>query len=276
MPIEHGLTHAEYLSRRAVSNSLMTDLKRSPAYCWAMNINPARPKRKSTAAMLAGTLAHCMILEPDEFPHRYSIRPDGMDLRTKAGKEWQERQYGREPASLQQEDDAMAQRAAVLAVPELAEILENGEAEVSAFWTDEATGLLCKARPDWLHHRKDGRCVILDIKTTSENGPDDFGRSVNTFGYHRQAAHYIDGVEACGLDVAEFRFAIVTSAYPFLAYTAVLDEDTLQQGREEVAELRALYAECVTSNHWPHHIGTQIVGLPAWARRSIEIEVGYV
>lgn len=275
MSIERGMTHAEYLSRRAVSNSLMSDLKRSPAYCWAMNMNPARPKRKSTAAMLAGTLAHCMILEPKEWGLRYSVRPDGLDLRTKAGKEWAERQCG-EPVSLSQEMDAEFQRAAVTDVPELSEILSSGEPELSVFWTDEATGLQCKARPDWLHQRKDGRYVILDLKTTSETGPDDFGRSVNTFGYHRQAAHYIDGVEACGLDVAEFRFAVVTSAYPFLAYTAVLDEDTLQQGREEVAELRALYAECQRANHWPHHVGTQIVGLPAWARRSIEIEVGYV
>ena len=74
-----------------------------------------------------------------------------------------------------------------------------------------------------------------------------------------------------------FVFAVVSTAYPFLATAYVLDDETEAQGHDEVAELLELYEQCQRTNYWPGFgPGYQVVSLPKWARREIETEVSYV
>lgn len=66
----------------------------------------------------------------------------------------------------------------------------NGHAEVSVFWTDEVTGVRCKARIDYLRLRG-----MVDLKTFMAK-PDQhpitaFLLNVQRFGYDVQAAHYV-------------------------------------------------------------------------------------
>jgi hypothetical protein len=274
MPIKYDMTAADYHAAPGVSNSMLNDLHKSPFHCWAMHINPRRPVREQTAPMMLGTLAHTAILEPGAMDDRYVVRPDDIDARTKAGKEWIAAQ-DRSIITLDQEGAAQKQRAAVLAVPELAEILKRGRAESSVFWNDATTGLDCRCRPDWLTKASSGKAIVLDLKTTADASADAFGRSIWTYGYHRQAAHYTAGIEAQGIEVEAFVFAVVTNSYPFVAAAYVLDEDSLAQGQEEISELLDLYANCQRSGSWPFATGYQIASLPKWARRNLEIEVSY-
>jgi exodeoxyribonuclease VIII len=158
-------------------------------------------------------------------------------------------------------------------------MLRTGRAEASVFWRDESSGVECRARPDWLHRPTGkGRDIIcLDLKTTVDAAPDAFSRSINTYGYHRQAAHYTAGLEAEGFRVVSFVFAVVTSSAPFVSVAYVLDDATISQAEQERAELLDTYARCNSANEWPAYgAGLQLIGLPAWARRAEEIEVGYV
>lgn len=258
-----------------VSNSLLSDLAKSPFHCWALNFAPNRPERTETASMKAGTLAHCLILEPDTVTERYVVQPLDLDPRTKAGKEWTAAQ-SRVIVTGEQMKTAEEQRAAVMAVPELASILTMpGVAESSVFWTDQETGLSCMCRPDWL---VDGPEVIcLDLKTSADAMPDGFGKSCASFGYHRQAAHYSNGLRANGLEVDLFVFAVVSSAYPFIAAPYVLDADSYAQGEEEIAELMTLFKQCKDTEKWPAFgDGYQVASLPRWARREIGSEIAYV
>ncbi|WP_063653739.1 PD-(D/E)XK nuclease-like domain-containing protein [Candidatus Arsenophonus triatominarum] len=68
----------------------------------------------------------------------------------------------------------------------VSELLENGEPELSIFYHTEK-GTLLKIRPDWLGLYS-GAPFILDVKTTDDFH--DFGKSVDKFGYHLQAAFY--------------------------------------------------------------------------------------
>ena len=43
--------------------------------------------RPDAAHLSLGTAIHSAILEPNNFDKEYHVRPDGIDLRTKAGKE---------------------------------------------------------------------------------------------------------------------------------------------------------------------------------------------
>lgn len=268
----------EYHANSAVSNSMLSAMAKSPAHCYALHLAPGRPANASTPAMMAGTLAHCMILEPDEFPHRYVTKPADLSLATKDGKAFKASiPEGMELISEEQRDTAMAQRAAIMADPVLASLLSSGHAELSAFWQDKATGLQARCRPDWLHFTGPNRVRVLDIKTISDITLDAVSRSIASYGYHRQQAHYVAGLEACGLVVEEFVFGFVSSSYPVLALPYVLDDEAVAQGVEEVGELMARYAHCLRTNQWPlAGEGCQMVGLPRWAKRETEVEVGYV
>ena len=265
----------DYHATDAVGNSVLSDLKDSPAHCWALHINPLRPKREPTAAMRLGTLTHTAILEPDDVRRRYVVRPSDINPRTKAGQEWESAQVGLEVITADEWLMVDAQRAAVQQSEDLRALLSSGNAELSAFATDKATGLRVKCRPDWLHFTGPNRVRVLDLKTTTDITLDSVERSVATFGYHRQQAHYTRVLEAIGLTVEDFVFGFVTKTYPFFALPYRLDDETVAQGHEEVGELLSLYSACLRNNHWPLASGIQTAGLPRWARRETEIEVTY-
>ena len=273
-----GLSNKAYHAADALNNSTLASMARSPAHCYALHLAPGRPQRIATPAMLAGTLAHCAVLEPLEMAARYAVRHAGLDLRTKAGKEWFDSiPAGLETITEEQRNTADAQRAAVFDVPELAELLAAGEAEQSAFWNDPATGLLCKCRPDWVHPLADDRVILMDVKTTTDADPKAFAKTVWQYGYHRQAAWYSNGYErATGKQVAAFVFAVVTNAYPFLAAACVLDEQFQTLGADDCRELLDEYAACKRSGYWPGFTGMNVVTAPAWALPSQELEVSYV
>lgn len=271
------ITAAEYHADEAVGNSMLSTLKDSPAHCYALHMAPGRPERVATAAMRLGTLTHTAILEPEEFHKRYTFKPDGLNLATKEGKAWKDAMGGLEVITSEEAEMVDQQRGAILGHPELARLFSWGDAERSVFWNDNATGLRCKCRPDWLHFTGPNRVRVVDLKTTTDITFDEVSRSVAKFGYHRQQAHYTRGLEACGLVVEDFVFAFVTKAYPFFALPYRIDDESLAQGYEEVDELLALFSNCKRANNWPlSGEGVQTVGLPRWAKRETEVEVGYV
>jgi hypothetical protein len=264
-----GMPNAEYHAGPGVSCSMLGDMAKSPAHCWALHHDPDRPAREASAAMVLGTLVHAYVLEPDEVGQRYATRPEGLSMATKDGKAWAAQvPAGIEIVSHEQALAAQRCRAAVLAVPELAALLSEGAAEQSAYWTDEATGLLCRCRPDWVHPLLDGRVILLDLKTTTDASPEAFARSVWNFGYHRQAAWYSAGyAKASGKEVAGFVFGTVTSAWPHLAAAYMLDDTAMERGAADCGRLLAQYAVCQASGQWPGYpAGVNLLSLPAWAK----------
>lgn len=276
--IIHDMTNADYHATSAVSNSVLSSIARSPAHCYALHIADDRKPMQTTPAFFAGTLAHCAILEPAALLDRYMLKPEGLDMRTKEGKAWK----AALPAGVLTIDadeyaTALAQRDAVHGVPELAELLGAGVAEVSAFWRDDETGLQCKCRPDWVHTLSDGRVILVDVKTTTDASPQQFSRTVWRYGYHRQAAWYSAGyARAAGVEVAGFVFAAVTNARPFIAAAHTLDDDYLRIGQDECRSLLDEYADCKLTGRWPAFPGMNLLSPPAWAVAGDDVEVSYV
>ncbi len=147
--------------------------------------------------------------------------------------------------------------------------------EVSGVWIDKGTGLRCRARYDaWAS----GAPILVDVKTASDITPDGFARSVATYGYHRQQAHYSAGFRALTGQAPEmFLFAAVSSAAPFVAVPYLLDAEAVAQGEAEIRHLLELFARCKESNRWPGpgDSGIQTIGLPRWALPQEEMEVSY-
>jgi exodeoxyribonuclease VIII len=207
------------------------------------------------------------VLEPHAFSDRYRVKPAGMNFSTKAGAAWRDdTPAGVEIVSEAEHAAATRQASNLRQLPEIAALLCDGQSEVSFFWIDQATGVLCKGRADWVFRTNAG-VVLLDLKTTEDATPEAFARSCARYGYHRQAAWYCDGwTQATGETVLGFVFGTVESAWPNDAVPYMLDDDAMNRARAQISELRALHADCEARGEWPG-ISSQIttLNLPAWA-----------
>lgn len=268
---------ADYHADISVSNSMLSAMNKTPAHCYALYLDPDRPANEQTAAMKAGSLMHTAVLEQAQMAARYAAKPEGMSFATKDGKAWREGvPEGVEIISADDAIKAQMQRAAIWRVPVLAKLLSHGFAESSCFWIDESTGLRCRARPDWIHPTGAKSCVVVDLKSIHDLTAESVQRAIAQYGYHRQQAHYRNGVTACGLLVEEFVFGFVSASYPYLAAAMVIDDESAGQGQEEVAELLAKFKGCQDIGYWPAFgDGYAPTSLPLWARRSQELEVQY-
>lgn len=270
--IHHGIENDAYHSAAGLSKSGLDQIARSPFHYFARYLAENRPTFEPTAAMAAGTLAHCAILEPEKVDQQYQVGPDV----AKTTKAWKEFEAALPPGVIgikpDQHATAMAQRAAVLQLPDVKEAFASGHAEVSAWWPDPITGVLCKCRPDFVHEC-DGGVVLFDLKTTVNASPSEFARSVARYRYHVQAAYYSDGYKiASGKDVLGFVFLCVESDYPFAASALMLDEESFEHGRREYRRNVNTYAACLERGEWPgYSTAIETVSLPAWAMRGEEV-----
>ncbi len=279
----------EYQSIDAMSQSALREFARSP---WHFkNRVPVVP----TKPMLGGKLTHCAVLEPDAMAARYFVMPKSEHKKpteaqwnaknpnesSKAAMAWWKEQTELAGSKIIISADeyftTRQQLEAIARDPELGPIFASGDSEVSMFWIDKATGVYCKARPDHIHNRKNGRIVMPDLKAMGDDSPVAFRKAMASMGLHRQQAHYLNGYQAITGEDADFLFAAVSSTAPFLATAYRLVDEAAQQGRDEVAELLEDYARCLDSNRWPAYAPEdRMVDLPRWAKRDNEVEVEIV
>ncbi len=164
-------------------------------------------------------------------------------------------------------EHAEAVAASVLANPSAAALFSNGTAEQSAFWVDEETGILRRARFDFLPDAVAGQRLNLpDLKTADSSEPEAFGKKAASYEYPMQAAAYVDAAIALGLDDDPlFWFVAVEKEAPYIVTVSYADEDTLQIGRHLNRKALRIYAECVATDHWPtYQPEPAALWLPAW------------
>lgn len=267
--IVHGLSNEDYHAGRGLSCSGVKRLRRSPFQYHALTLPSDAPRSEPTAAMFNGTLTHCALLEPGEFDKRYKVGPD-VSKNSNAWKDWaaQAAADGITAITAQQRETAQRQALALSAIPDIATLLNDGAPEVSAYWIDAESGILCKCRPDWVAPVAYGSGVILvDVKTASDASPGGFARQCASFGYHLQADWYSRGYAAAsGLEVFGFVFAVVESEYPHDAAPYMLSERDLKKAEAANREALTLFARCQAAGQWPGYAKEiQILELPAWA-----------
>ncbi len=260
-----------YHSGPGISKSGLDDINANPAIYYARHLDPSRPPPKSRAGQLEGALAHCAILEPAEFNKRYAVGPDVIRS-TKVWKEFEAAHPGMECIKPDQYEAAHRQADSVRRLSEIAEALQRGMAEVSAYWTDPATGELCRCRPDWVYQPNETGAILLDVKTCSDAKPSEFARQVARKAYDKQAAFYTDGYGiASGKTVHGFIFLAVETEWPFAASACMLDEDGVEIGRRAYRRNLNTYSECLKSGMWPGYSESiEIIRLPKWLTKEEE------
>jgi PDDEXK-like domain of unknown function (DUF3799) len=265
--IRYGIPIDKYHGGPGISKSGLDEVNQSPWIYFSRHLDPNRPKEAGqTAAQLAGNLAHCAILEPDEFDKRYIVGPD-VNKNTNVWKAFVAENADKTVIDQKQRDIAKGQAKSVLRIPDVARGLSKGQAEVSAYWIDPDTGVLCRCRPDWVSPVDDAGVILWDVKTYSDASTGDFARQIARMRYHVQDAFYSDGYgRAAGLEVYGFVFVAVEDKWPFAANAIMINETSEEQGRRQYRRDLNTYAACLKSGLWPGYAETiQMVDLPNWA-----------
>lgn len=262
-----GVPIGEYHAHKSVSKSQLDQFAKSPAHYLASLTTP----RKETPAMRIGSLFHGLVLEPERV--KIAVAPV-CDKRTKEGKaifaEFEAANQGAEIVSADEGEMLLGMRESVMAHP-AARALLNGQgiAEGSTFWYDERSGELCRCRPDF--YRQD-LGIIVDLKTTDDASPEAFAKSIAKYGYHRQNAMYVDGVEAVTGDyVKGFVFVVTEKSAPYCTAVYSLDTQGAELGRDQYKRLLLDLADCKIARNFPGYSDKiEVLSLPAWEVRKYE------
>lgn len=159
-----------------------------------------------------------------------------------------------------------------------------GRAEQSFFARDPETGVMCRARADWLPDVPDGgRLLVVDYKSTADASPAGFASSSAKFGYHQQGPWYCDVLSWLGLDHGiPPLFVLVAQEKdpPYLVTINRLKERSIEWGRVLNRKARDIYRHCTQTGAWPGYdagpTGITELDLPGWqvARYEAQLDAG--
>lgn len=254
-----GIPFDQYLQIPAFSNSAASLLLHSPL---RMRLGFS----EDTESTSFGSAAHVSLLETSEFTQRYMEGPDER-RNSNAWKKAEAAAIAKGKILLKPAEwlEAKQMNAAICMNSTAMKWLQGGRTELTILWRDKATKLLCKARIDSLSDD-----WAVDLKTCKNGTPDAISRSVWTYGYHRQQAHYTLGLRAHGIK-ARFRFLFV-ERQTLDVIPVMLDPLAVDAGQEQIDGLKRLYAECQKRDEWPGIANGQVlkIDLPTYAYTQLE------
>ena len=228
------------------------------------------PPRIATTAMKFGSMIHKFVLEPKLFSHSYALLDD---KRTKQGKATalalQEKGI-QTFTSLEFETIAAMKKSLaknsfvskyIFDDSQNGLEIDMGASEQSYWWKHRETGLQCKCRCDYLVDD-----MVIDLKTTGEGGasPDKFTRTISSFFYHLQAAHYLQGTGA-----KRFIFVAVEKVFPYSVGVYELSPHFIERGYELQEQALSDIKQAQESGIWKGYTNYEPEGIktltpPKW------------
>lgn len=307
--IYYNVPQEQYFALQAANNSGLVAIQRSPLHYWSKFLDPEREPYKVSPSLHLGSAIHCAILEPERFEKEYRKEPLPTDYQgalvtlddyknkceylglKKSGVKDEVRARIKEASPNEIFFDEILDQFSKFKLLNKAQwraantiarnvrnsvaaqvMLGDGAAEVMMVWNDPETGVLCKARADWL--TKDGS-IIIDFKSSKNASPEEFWKSYIDYKYYRQAAWYLEGAEVLFGKSEErlFIFPVYETEPPYASAVYESKRHMLDEGRKENRFLLKKYAECLSKNEWPGYPDTIIpVNVPAWWKSKITTE----
>jgi len=254
----------------AVSHSMLEVFSRSPRLFQGRFVTQTIEPDPPTPELLLGSVVHTCVLEPERLEEDYVI----CEAKTRAGKLWD--------AAAQ--DAASSGRTAVLesVVHQSHRIAEaihscqraqsmlaaDGPVEESLRW--QRGDVACKLRADKIinDERFGGWIGVVDLKTAADPSKEAFERAAASYGYHRQAAWYIDGIEATYELPAVFYWIVIGKSEPFDVCVYKASDAMLASGRAQNTALLERLEMCFTTGEWllPEQAELTELNLPKWAQ----------
>ena len=277
---------SDYHSIDALSNSSLSVLygngKGDPAGFHARFIAKTM-KTEETDAMRLGSAVHMLALEPERFDDEYRIeagpinsstgKPYGRD--TKKFEAWLAEAQSNDKRKLILQDEfaeslaiakAFQSHLYIRAVMSLSseKVFERGYE--MAYLIDGEDPIRIKCKPDCVIPSEG---LIIDLKTTSDPHPDAWKWSAEEYGYHRQAAIYLQAMGAYYGRPFRFLFGVVRSRAPYEVGVYELDEPSIERGWSQVEDLIAEYAQRKREDNWRSdwQVGIHSLNVPERRKR---------
>lgn len=261
------MNRSEYEAIDAVNWSRLKLMRISPFHY------ASHTPKKPTPAMLIGSAADCLVLEPRLFADKFAVYPG--ERRGNAWKDFKAENSARTILNQTESDTAKEIAHAVNMNPTARALLAQGSAQKVLTWTDAETGIKCKGIADYVGRR------LSDLKTTAAIEPRRFGRHAAEMGYHCQLALYADGLAANGIETeGDPALIVAQNCRPYDSIVYTVPEDIIEAGRTEYRRLLRRLAECMESCIWPGVDEGQPevpLVLPSWAYddgEDIELTMG--
>ena len=278
--VENLPSEEYHADRTAVSSSGLRKALKSAA---TFRANWLSHEEEGTKVMQFGTLAHLCVLEPWKFMQTYVVQPDFGDMRSSKNRasrdEWRaEQKPGTTIVTQEEYDTLQGMVEALVAHPDARAALTNGKSELSGWYRDQETGLLCRIRPDFLHFN--GKALI-DIKTTVDCEAGRFSRAISSYGYHVQLAMYAAGCEAItGIRVEFPTIIAIEKKPPYEIAVYVLDQGSMDVGTALYRRALRRIAESIRTGNWAmYQKEVQSIAIPKWefdaaGDEGLETEIG--
>lgn len=247
-----------------------------PPSCPALFKYEQDHKQPHKKAFDFGSAAHQLVL--GEGPGIVEI--SAPDMRTKAAQEQRDAAYAEGKIPLLPKEYAQVEEmAAELKRHPIAGALFQpgmGKPEQSLFWKDPQTGVICRARFDWLPTQVKGkRLIIGDYKTAHSLTDRDLQKAIHEHGYHQQDDWYRAGARELGIGDkhTSFVFVFQMKKPPYLVRVVELDWVARRIGAERNRRALETYARCMESGVWPGFSDDiEMFSLPAYAERQHDEE----
>lgn len=246
-----------YHASAGISASMVMDFAELGAYKY--NHKRTGPKQPPTRCLVSGTLLHSRSLDKELTLPDWAVMKKYTDFRTNEAKQWRDDMIasGMSIITAGQLENAKAATKALAEHPEARSLLFcKGQSEVSMVAVDPETGIVMRCRPDKLPE-KGG--IIVDLKTTRDCGPSEFGKDAGKFGYHAKAAYYIDVCALLGVEIKHFVWVAIESDAPeskepsleVAVYSLDHDSSEIEAGRIYYKKHLKELALCAKHDKWP-------------------------
>jgi hypothetical protein len=257
---DHYHSQTQYIS----SSAIKTIAKKSVSHY-------LRQEPYSGPALAIGSAFHTLVLEPELFEKEYLVLGKKIDRRTKAGKAEmaaiEAEAIANNQSVVMANDHNMIQSMAksVSENEDYQKALDNCAKEVSIYIEDFRipgldADLRVRVRPD--AYCKDQICigdtvypnVVIDLKSCQDASPRGFKYAVYQFGWHIQAAFYLDLMthvsKSLGLDEPfnNFLLLAVEKSVPYSAQMYRLSDDMIAEGRKQYQKALRMWHHYLTTN----------------------------
>lgn len=224
--------------------------------------------REPTPEMEMGTDVHTEILGVG--PRRFEIKAPDWKKPADQKRRKAIRARGEIPLLTHQIATVEAMAEAVLTDDEAGPLFATGIPELSAYSRDPITGVMMRARTDWMHEAPGGR-IAIDLKTAESSSPADFAAEVRRWGYHVQQAWYEQTFAEAGVPLTAFVFVAVAKRPPHLVAVHELKPRVVDLGRDITRRALEKYARYIETDQRPdlgHGPGRHQIDLPDWEFRK--------
>jgi len=246
---------------------------------------------EESAIMRFGNLVDCLLLEPDEFPGRYTMIPETYPAEVKKEtiekpwiwtanfcKQWREDVLSEKPdtslISFRERERASTIVQRILSHPEAQKWLSRADYQVSLWWIDPETELPCKARMDVYDGTR-----VADLKVTNNPHPVAFSKIVNDFKYHAGGAFYHDGLLHCmgitpePLPSLPVSFIAAEESEPYDVVCYNMGPQSFEVGRIIYREALQRYKEYMDTQDFSGYSNVaEEIEIPGYALNRVQLE----